>query len=144
MFSKDVWLNLLHQTRLYYSLMRCDVLLFTVILASHYATVSLRPALITEFVTTLHGWGGNFSLEIATYPLPFASNKTFAEPNCHLGLHPCVWPRLERPESKRAEKLVQNLNSYVQRRWRTFCFLSLFTDHIRKHVKDHVHSVKTK
>lgn len=59
----------------------------------------------------------DFSLEIATYPLPFASSKTFMECNCHLGLPPCVWPRIERLESKTAEKLIQNLRGLVQRRW---------------------------
>lgn len=52
--------------------------------------------MITEFVTTHHSWGRE------TFPrklLPFASNKSFIECNCNLGL--CIWLISETPESKR-------------------------------------------
>lgn len=57
------------------SMTYCSIFPFTVIQTSFSATVNLRW-LITEFVTTLHSWGGaHSSLEIATYLLPLASVK---------------------------------------------------------------------
>lgn len=60
-------------------------------------------------------------MKLLPYPLPLASNKTFIECNCHLRLHPYVWPRLERPQIG-SESREENVGS------------PLYTDQ-QKHVK---------